>query len=72
MSTTPIVPRSLRPAGPAWGRGSMAGFIVFSGYRPGSGHSEIFRVAPDGSGLVLLTFNEVNFDYAAGWLPGTP
>jgi len=72
VSTTPIVPRSLRPAGPAWGRGSMAGFIVFSGYRPGSGHSEIFRVAPDGSGLVLLTFNAVNFDYAAGWLPGAP
>jgi Tol biopolymer transport system component len=69
-ATLPIVPRSVRPGGPAWGQDNMAAEgILFTGYRPGSGHSEILRVAPDGSGLVLLTFNEVSFDYAAGWLP---
>ncbi|PKO23699.1 MAG: hypothetical protein CVU38_02680 [Chloroflexi bacterium HGW-Chloroflexi-1] len=66
----PLVSRSLRPYSPAWGPAGAAGMIVFAGYRPGSGHSEILRVAADGSGLALLTFDEVNFDYAPGWLPG--
>jgi len=66
----PLVSRSLRPYSPAWGPTGASGMIVFAGYRPGSGHSEILRVAADGSGLALLTFNEVNFDYAPGWLPG--
>ncbi len=65
---TLLVPQSLRPGGPAWGYVGDA--ILFSGYRPGSGYSEIMRVQADGSGLVLLTNNEVNFDYAPGWLSG--
>ena len=28
------------------------------------------RIKANGSGLVLLTNNEVNFDYAPGWLAG--
>ena len=63
-----IVPQALRPAGPAWG--AVGGAILFSGYRPDSGYSEIMRVQADGSGLVLLTNNEVDFDYAPGWLAG--
>jgi YVTN family beta-propeller protein len=66
----PLVSRNLRPGGSSWAPAGAGNFIAFSGFRPGSGHSEIFRVAPDGSGLVLLTFNEVDFDYAPGWLPG--
>ena len=65
---TLLVPQSLRPGGPAWGLVGDA--ILFSGYRPDSGYSEIMRVQPDVSGLVLLTHNEVNFDYAPGWLSG--
>ena len=65
----PLVSRNLRPAAPAWGPASAGDVIAFQGYRPGSGQSEILRVAPDGSGLVLLTFNELDFDYAPGWLP---
>lgn len=57
-----LAPQSLRPASPAWGY--VGDTIVFSGYRPGSGHSEIMRIEADGSGLALLTHNEVNFDYA--------
>ncbi len=60
-----LVPQALRPGGPSWGEA-----IVFSGYRPDSGYSEIMRVQADGSGLVLLTKNEVDFDYAPGWLAG--
>ncbi len=63
-----IVPQALRPGWPAWG--FVGDTIVFSGYRPGSGYSEIMRVEADGSGLVLLTHNEVNFDYSPGWLAG--
>ena len=63
-----FVPQALRPGGPAWG--FVGDAIVFSGYRPGSGYSEIMRVEADGSGLVLLTDNEVNFDYSPGWLAG--
>ncbi|MFZ2423608.1 MAG: hypothetical protein WA029_20945, partial [Anaerolineae bacterium] len=63
-----LVPQLLGPGSPAWGFEGDA--IVFSGYRPGNGYSEILRVQPDGSGLVLLTHNEVNFDYAPGWLGG--
>lgn len=63
-----LAPQSLRPASPAWGY--VGDTIAFSGYRPGSGHSEIMRIEADGSGLVLLTHNEVNFDYAPGWLAG--
>lgn len=63
-----LVAQSLRPGSPAW---AYAGEIIaFSGYRPESGYSEIMRVQADGSGLVLLTNNEVDFDYAPGWLPG--
>ena len=65
---TLLVPQALRPNSPAW---SFVGeTIVFSGYRAGSGHSEVFRIEANGSGLVLLTFNEVDFDYAPDWLPG--
>ena len=63
-----IAPQALRPGGPAWG--FVGDAILFSGYRPDSGYSEIMRIAADGSGLVLLTYNEVDFDYAPGWLPG--
>ena len=63
-----LAPQSLQPASPAWG---LAGdTIVFSGFRPDSGYSEIMRIEADGSGLALLTNNEVNFDYSPGWLPG--
>ena len=65
----PLVSRALRPSSPAWGEATGREFIAFTGYRPGSGHSEIMRVAPGGSGLVTLTHNEVNFDYSPGWLP---
>jgi TolB protein len=61
-----LVPQSLRPSSPAWA--PVGDAILFSGYRPGSGYSEILRVQADGSGLVLLTENEVNFDWAPGWL----
>jgi YVTN family beta-propeller protein len=67
---TPLIARIYRPESPAWGPGSAAGWIVFAGYRPDSGHSEIFRMTPAGAEIVLLTRNEVNFDYAPGWLPG--
>ena len=63
-----LAPQTLRPERPAWGSGSDA--ILFSGYRPGNGYSEIMRIQPDGSGLTLLTHNEVNFDYAPDWLSG--
>ncbi len=66
----PLVSRALRPAAPHWGPAG-ADWIVFTGYRPGSGYSEVFRMTPDGAGLVLLTQNEVNFDNVTGWLPGT-
>ena len=66
----PLVSRLLRPEAPAWGPGSAGGWIVFSGYRPDSGYSEILRMTSSGAGLALLTFNEVNFDYSPGWLPG--
>jgi len=68
----PIVSRVLRPAGPHWGSAGGEQWIVFTGYRPDSGYSEVFRIAPDGTQLALLTFNEVNFDAATGWLPGAP
>ena len=54
-----LAPQSLRPTSPAWGYTGDS--IVFSGYRPGSGYSEIMRIEADGSGLVLLTNNEVEF-----------
>ena len=63
-----LAPQSLRPRSPAWGYTGES--IVFSGYRPGSGYSEIMRIQADGSGLVLLTNNEVNFDSSPGWLGG--
>ncbi|MFZ2422190.1 MAG: hypothetical protein WA029_13715 [Anaerolineae bacterium] len=63
-----LVPQALRPSAPAWG--FVGETIVFSGYRAGSGHSEVFRIGANGSGLALLTFNEVDFDYAPDWLPG--
>ena len=63
-----LAPQALRPNAPAW---SFVGeTIVFSGYRAGSGYSEVFRIEANGSGLALLTFNEVDFDYAPNWLPG--
>jgi TolB protein len=68
----PLVARTLRPGGPHWGPASAAGWIVFTGYRPTSGYSQIFRMTPNGTELRLLTLNEVNFDAATGWLPGTP
>ncbi len=61
--------RTLRPAAPHWGPAG-SDWIVFTGYRPGSGHSEVFRTSPDGTGVVLLTHNEVDFDNVTGWLPG--
>jgi YVTN family beta-propeller protein len=63
-----VAPQALRPGGPAWGFAGEA--IVFSGYRRGSGYSEIMRMEADGSGLALLTNNEVDFEYAPGWLAG--
>lgn len=63
-----LVPQALRPGWPAWG--DVGETILFSGYRPASGYSEIMRIEADGSGLVLLTYNEVDFDYAPGWLAG--
>ncbi|MCB0206873.1 MAG: hypothetical protein KDH89_18805, partial [Anaerolineae bacterium] len=63
-----LAPQSLQPASPAWGL--VGDTIVFSGFRPGSGYSEIMRIEADGSGLALLTNNEANFDYSPGWLPG--
>ena len=63
-----LVPQALRPSAPAWG--FVGETIVFSGYRAGSGHSEVFRIEANGSGLALLTCNEVDFDYAPDWLPG--
>ena len=63
-----LAPQLLRPNAPAWG--FVGDAIVFSGYRPGNGYSEIMRIEADGSGLALLTNNEVNFDYSPGWLPG--
>jgi len=63
-----LVDSSLRPYSPAWATDGSA--IAFGGYRPGSGHSELFRVNPDGMGLLLLTNNELEFDFAPGWLPG--
>jgi Tol biopolymer transport system component len=68
----PLVSSIVRPSGPRWGPGVASSWIVFTGYRRGSGYSEVFRMANDGSNLVLLTVNEVNFDSAAGWLPGAP
>ena len=68
----PLVSRTLRPGSPHWGPLSAGGWIVFTGYRPSSGYSEVFRMTSSGAGLALLTFNEVNFDAATGWLPGTP
>jgi TolB protein len=69
---TPLVSRALRPGGPHWGPTDANGWLVFTGYRPGNGYSEVFRVTANGAGLALLTLNEVNFDAATGWLPGTP
>jgi YVTN family beta-propeller protein len=66
----PLLGRQWRPETPAWGPGSAGGWIIFSGYRPDSGYSEIFRMTSAGAGLALLTSNEVNFDYSPGWLPG--
>ncbi len=68
----PLVSRTLRPGGPHWGPTGAGGWIVFTGYRPGNGYSEVFRMTSTGAGLALLTHNEVNFDAATGWLPGTP
>jgi TolB protein len=70
VTVVPLVSRSLRPYSPAWGPAGVGDVIVFAGYRPDSGYSEIFRVFGDGGGLALLTFNEVDWDYAPGWLPG--
>ena len=64
----PAAAQGLRPGSPAWGYTGDS--IVFSGYRPGSGYSEIMRIDADGSGLVLLTNNEVDFDSSPGWLGG--
>jgi YVTN family beta-propeller protein len=63
-----LVEASLRPFSPAWS--PDGGFIAFAGYRPGSGHSELFRINPDGTGLRLLTHNELESDFGPGWLPG--
>ncbi len=68
----PLISGVVRPGNPHWGPGTAGSWLVFVGYRPGSGHSEVFRMANDGSGLVLLTFNETDFDSATGWLPPAP
>ncbi len=70
LDVIPLVSYLLRPEGAAWGPGNAGNWIVFPGFRPGSGHSEIFRMTASGSEVVLLTFNETNFDYSPGWLPG--
>ncbi|MBP7962637.1 MAG: PD40 domain-containing protein [Caldilineaceae bacterium] len=60
-----------RPNSPAWGPpGPQAGAIVFSGYRPDSGFSEIYRVQPNGAQIRLMTLNEAEWDYGPRWLPG--
>ncbi len=68
----PLVSGYVRPGSPKWGPGAAGSWIIFTGFRSGSGYSEVFRMVNDGSGLVLLTDNEVNFDTASGWLPGAP
>lgn len=68
----PLLPGGMRPSGPHWGAAAGTQWIVFTGYRPDSGHSEVFRVTPDGSRLALLTLNDLDFDHATGWLPGSP
>jgi YVTN family beta-propeller protein len=68
----PLVSHLLRPEGASWGKDSTENWIVFSGYRPGNGYSEIFRMTSGGSDLVLLTQNELNFDFSPGWLPELP
>ena len=68
VDVTLLAPQSLRPASPAWSFDVET--IIFSGYRPGSGYSEIMRIKANRTDLVLLTNNEVNFDYAPGWLAG--
>ena len=68
----PLVSRAFRPSAPHWSPTDAGGWIVFTGYRPGNGHSEVFRMTSTGAGLALLTLNEVDFDAATGWLPGTP
>ena len=68
----PLVSRTLQPGGPHWGPTGAGGWIVFTGYRPSSGYSEVFKMTSAGGGVALLTLNEVNFDAATGWLPGTP
>ncbi len=67
-NVTLVAPQILRPSSPAWSYDGST--LVFSGYRPDSGYSEIMRIQADGAGLVLLTNNEVNFDYAPDWLAG--
>ncbi len=60
-----------RPSSPAWGPpGPQSGAIVFSGYRPDSGFSEIYRVQPNGAEIRLMTLNEAEWDYGPRWLTG--
>ena len=63
---------TMRPTGPHWSPTGAGDWIIFTGYRPTSGYSEVFRMTTSGAGLALLTLNEVDFDAATGWLPGTP
>ncbi|MEJ5198377.1 MAG: hypothetical protein WHX53_05605 [Anaerolineae bacterium] len=70
LDVIPLVSYLLRPEGASWGPGNAGNWIVFSGFRPGSGHSEVFRMTASGGEVVLLTFNELSFDYSPGWLPG--
>jgi YVTN family beta-propeller protein len=72
QTVLPLVTRDVRPGGASWGPAGAGQWIVFTGYRPSTGYSEVFRVGADGAGLVLLTMNEVDWDGASGWLPPLP
>ena len=68
----PLIPQvPYRAGSPVCGPpGSQAGTVLFSGYRPDSGFSEIYRVLANGAEIRLMTVNVAEWDYNPGWLPG--